>query len=171
VSQIYDESIAVEYDGGMSHRWSYWTVVLALILIAPGCKKPDAQHPVVVHVFRDLNSPYAHELDHHILEYQSSNPRLPSGSPIVLETINEQDYKNALKNNLEKNFKVDAVILNSTSDVEDIPGLSANMGQAVNVCAAVKACPANVPAFVMPTATGDHATAAHAFLDYLAKQK
>jgi len=171
LSQIYDGFIAVEYDGAMSHRWPLVAVVSLLSLVTSGCKKREAKHPIVVHLFRDLYSPYAHELDHRILEYQSGNPHLPSGAPIVLETVNEQDYKNALKNDFEKNVRADVVILNNSNDVEESPALAAELANAVNVCAAVKACPAKVPAFVPPTATGEYAAAAHAFLDYLAKQQ
>jgi len=54
------------------------------------------QQPVVVHLFRDLYSPYAHEIDHRILEFQSSDPRLPSGAPIVVQTYKDIEYKTAL---------------------------------------------------------------------------
>ncbi len=155
----------------MISRWPY-LALLALLVCAPACKKPVPRQPVVVHLFRDLHSPYAHELDHRILDFQSSNPRLPSGLPVLVETINEYDYKAALKSNFDKNVKADAVILNSPSDVVDVPSLTAGLAHASNICAAVKACPADVPAFVMPdAATPDPAAAAQIFVDYLAKQK
>jgi hypothetical protein len=140
-----------------------------LLLFVPGCKKPANSQPVVVHLFRDLYSPYAHELDHRILEFQSGNPRLPSGAPVVVQTI-DVDYKTALKGNFDKDVKADAVILNTAADVADT-AVASDLANAVDVCAAVKACPANVPAFIMPTATGDHAAAAQIFITSLAQHK
>lgn len=154
----------------MNSRWLYLAAV-ALLLAVPACKKPAAQKPVVVHLFRDLYSPYAHELDHRILDFQSSNPRLSSGAPVVIETVNELDYKTALQNNFEKNVKVEVVILNSPSDVAEVPALMAGLAHASDICAAVKACPENVPAFVAAGVTEDRAAAAQLFVDYLAQHK
>lgn len=167
---IYDVFARLQYHVGMIHRWPY-LAVLALLGCAPACNKPVARQPVVVHLFRDLHSPYAHELDHRLLEFQSSNLRLPSGTPVVVETINELDYKAALKSDFEKNVRVEVVILNSPSDVVEVPVLTASLAQASDICAAVKACPVNVPAFVAPDVTGDRAAAAQIFVDYLARQK
>jgi hypothetical protein len=154
----------------MSQRWPYLAVVL-IVLFAAACQKPKTQPPVVVHIFRDLYSPYAHELDHRILEFQSSNPRLPSGAPIVVQTINEVEYKAALKGNFDKNVRVETVILNSSSDVGENPALLADLAHSVNICAAVKACPAVVPAFALSNSTGDPAAAAQVFLNYLGQAK
>jgi hypothetical protein len=125
----------------------------------------------MVHIFRDLHSPYAHELDHRILEFQSSNPRLPSGAPIVVETIHELDYTEALKGNFNKDIRVEAVILNSGSDIGSNPALAGDLSHAVNICSSVKACPAVVPAFVLGTSSGDQAAAAEVFLTYLSQAK
>ena len=117
----------------MSHRWPIAAVVL-LLLVAPACKKPTVHQPIVVHIFRDLYSPYAHEVDHRILDFQSSNPRLPSGAPIVVQSINEVDYKAALKGNFNKDVRVEAVILNSSTDIGDNPDLVADASHSVNIC-------------------------------------
>jgi hypothetical protein len=154
----------------MTHRWPFVAVVLALSL-APACKKPAPPQPVVVHIFRDLYSPYAHDLDHRILDYQASNPRLPSGVPIVVQSINEMDYKTALQGDFDKNVKAEVVILNSPSDAVGNAPLTADLAQAANICAAVKACPAVVPAFVMPGTTGDRTAASQAFVTFLAQAK
>lgn len=164
------EIATVRYHSDMTHRWPLVAVILALCF-APACKKPTPPQPVVVHIFRDLYSPYAHDLDHRILEYQASNPRLPSGVPIVVQSLNELDYKTALGSDFENNVKAEAVILNSPSDVVNNPALTADIAHAVNICAAVKACPAVVPAFVAPSATGDRATAAQGFVAFLAQSK
>jgi len=169
-AQIHDADSTVQYDGGMSPRW-LCPAAVCLVLFAPACKKPTAQKPVVVHVFRDLYSPYAHEVDHRILDFQSSNPRLPSGAPVVVESINEVDYKSALKGNFDKQVKVEAVILNSPADAGDNPTLVAQLAHSANICGAVKACPAVVPAFILPPSTGDQAAAAQVFIDFLSKAK
>jgi len=158
------------YDAGMRFRWTILTAV-SLLLLLPACTRPVNKQPVMVHLFRDLYSPYAHELDHRILDFQASNPRLPSGAPIVLESIHEVDYKSAIKGNFDANVKVEVVILNSSSDVAENGALTADLAQAVDICAAVKACPAAVPAFVTPNATGDQAAAAQVFVNYLAQHK
>lgn len=125
----------------------------------------------MVHVFRDLHSPYAHELDHRILEFQASNPRLPSGAPITVETMHEVDYKEALKGDFNKVVRVEAVILNSDADIGDNPVLAADLAHAVNICSSVKACPKVVPAFVPGTSSGDQAAAALIFVNYLGQAK
>jgi hypothetical protein len=152
----------------MCHRRAFW-IASVLLLLSWGCKKPTNQQPVVVHLFRDLYSPYAHELDHRILEFQATNPRLPSGAPIVIQTLSEYDYKTALKGDFDKNIRVEAVILNSPADAAENPGLVADLAHAVDICASVKACPANVPAFVSSNAIAERADAAQIFLTALAK--
>ena len=163
------QTVPSSYHGDMSPRWLYVALV-ALLLFVPACKKPAPQKPVIVHVFRDLYSPYAHEVDHRILDFQSSNPKLASGVPVVVESINEVDYKTALKR-FDKEVKVEAVILNSPADAGDNPTLVAQMGHSANICAAVKACPAVVPAIILPSSTGDQAAAAQVFVDFLSKAK
>jgi hypothetical protein len=154
----------------MCQRWPF-LALLSLLLFLPGCKKPAPQQPVVVHLFRDLYSPYAHELDHRILEFQANNPRVASGAPIVVKTYSDMDYKTALKSRFDKDLRVEVVILDTPTDAADNAAIAANLSHAVDVCAAVKACPANVPAFVPSSATGQNAEAAQVFVQALAKKK
>jgi len=154
----------------MCRHWPYAVLIFALLL-GLGCKKPPIHAPVVVHLFRDLYSPYAHEIDHRILEFQSANPRLPSGAPIVVKTYDDMDYKTALKSRFDNDIRVEAVILNDPADAAGNPAIQANLSHAVDICAAVKACPTNVPAFVPSSATGDSAAAAQQFVQALARQK
>ncbi len=154
----------------MCQRWPF-LALLSLLLILPGCKKPVPQQPVVVHLFRDLYSPYAHELDHRILEFQANNPRVASGAPIVVKTYDDMDYKTALKSRFDKDVRVEVVILNAPTDAADNALLAANLTHAVDVCAAVKACPTQVPAFVASSATGQNAEAGQVFVQALAKAK
>jgi hypothetical protein len=160
----------VTYHAGMCQRWPYLVVAFAFVLTM-ACKKPQNQQPVVVHLFRDLYSPYAHEIDHRILEFQSTNPRLPSGAAIVVKTYDDMDYQTALKSRFDKDLRVEAVILNDPADAANNPVIMANLGHAVDICAAVKACPANVPAFVPSSATGESAAAAQQFVQALAQHK
>ena len=158
------------YHRSMCRHWPY-AVLISALLLGLGCKKPPIHEPVVVHLFRDLYSPYAHEIDHRILEFQSANPRLPSGAPIVVKTYDDMDYKTALKSRFDKDIRVEAVILDDPADAAGNPTIQANLSHAVDICAAVKACPTNVPAFVASSATGDSAAAAQQFVQALAQHK
>ncbi len=166
-----DGSCRVQYYASMVRHC--FLVVLALSILVPvGCKKPPAQkQPVVVHVFRDLDSPYAHELDHRILEFQASVPRLASGAPIVIKTYSDMDYKSAIQSRFDKDLRVEVVILDSPADAVSNAAMAANLSHAVNICAAVKACPTDVPAFVAPSATGPEAEAGQIFVQALAQHK
>jgi len=126
----------------MGRRWQYSLVILSLLL-GMGCHKQPAPQPVVVRVFRDLHSPYGHELDHRILEYQLTNPRLASGAPVVVKTFDDMDYETALKSRFDRDLSVDVVILNAATDANGNPPLTADLAHATDICAAVKACPAN----------------------------
>ena len=79
------------------------------------------------------------------------------------------DYTTALKSHFDKELRVDVVILNNSTDAADNPAMAANLAHAVDICAAVKACPANVPAFVASSATGQSAEAAQVFVQALAQ--
>lgn len=124
-----------------------------------------------MHVFRDLHSPYGYELDHRILEFQLTNPKLASGAPVVINTFEDVDYKTALQTRLDKDLKPDVVILNAVTDATGNNALAANLSHAMNICSAVKACPANVPAYVPSSATGDSAEAGQKFIQALATHK
>ncbi len=132
-----------------------------------GCKPKAKNTPVVVRVGRNLSSPYGSEMDRRIVEFQISNPRLPSGNPIVLQTV-ESDYHDLLQNHLGN---ADVVILDAPSDADLNPALQADMAHAVNICSAVKACPAEVPALIPSAGAPDRREAAQRFLDALQKQK
>lgn len=146
-------------------------VAMAALLLGMGCHPKPKPQAVVVRVFRDLHSPYAHEIDHRILEFQSSNPRLPSGAPIVIKTFDDMDYDAALKAKLDRDLRVDVVILNEVTEATQNPAIAANLAHAVNICAAAKVCPTNVPAFIPSGVTGTQAEAAQVFLNALAQHK
>ena len=154
----------------MVHRGLLLIAVVSLLL-GSGCQKQQKPKPVVVHVFRDLRSPYGYELDHRILEYQLTNPKVASGAPIVIKTFDDMDYKAALESRFDKDLKVDVVILNTATDATGNAAVTANLAHAVDICSAVKACPTNVPAFVLSSATGPSAEAGQKFLKALAEHK
>src|SRR5271165_2839088 len=153
----------------MGQRWLY--LVVASLLLALGCHPQPKPAAVVVHVFRDLHSPFAYELDHRILEFQASNPRLPSGAPIIIKTYDDMDYDTALKAHFDKDLRVEVVILNATTDAAANPAIAANLAHAVDICAAAKVCPTYVPAFVPSSATGAPAEAGQVFLKTLSQHK
>jgi hypothetical protein len=154
----------------MGQRWRYLAVGVSLLL-GLGCHPQPKPQPVVIHVFRDLHSPYAFELDHRILEFQATNPRLPSGAPIVIKTFDDMDYTDALKGHFDRDLRVEVVILNTATDAAQNPAVAANLAHAVDICAAAKACPTNVPAFVPSSATGASAEGAQIFLKALSQHK
>ncbi len=102
----------------------------------------------MIQVFRNLGSPYASEMDRRIVEFQITNPRTSSGKPIVVRTVEIRDYPDLLQNHLGKDINADVIILDAPADADLNSGVKADMAHSVNICSAVKACPAEVPAMV-----------------------
>ena len=121
-----------------------------------------------VHVLRDLRSIYGSEFDRRLLEFQGSNPRLSSGQPITVDT-QTGDYKELLQKQTSASDDYDLIILNAPDDASASPALQAEMGRAVNVCAGLKACPADVPSIIPPQITGQKQEAALIFQNALQK--
>ncbi len=141
----------------------------AVCLIIPACKPPKRVEPLEVRIFRDLNSPYAQQIDHRILDFEATNPRLSNGAVIEVGSLNRADLRGAVNNMNDP--AVDIVILNSPADVAEFPSLQGELAHAVNICAAVQACPADVPALVPSKLQGPRAEAANKFLQFLASSK
>ncbi len=152
----------------MASRLRFISAVLAILAFAglSGCKPKTKKTPTVVRVARNLSSPFGSEMDRRIVEFQLSNPRLPSGNPIVIQTV-ESDYHDLLQNHLSN---ADVVILDAPADADLNSTLQADMTHAVNICSAVKACPAEVPALIPSSGSPDRKEAAQKFLDALQKQ-
>ncbi len=140
------------------------------LAVIPGCRLKPKAKPVTVRIFRDLSSPYGNQLDHRILEFQQRNPHTPSGAPIRVESFNVPNYESFLRDHVDQDTTPEVVILDSPKDASTNPKVQAELGKAVNICAAVKACPDEVPAFVPTTITGLRAEAANQFLAFLLKQ-
>ena len=160
----------LRYDVTMSSRLRFTSSILAILVFAglSGCKPKPKNVPEVVRVARNLNSPYGSQMDLRIVDFQLTNPHLPSGKSIVLKTIEIRDYSDLL-NRLGKDVNADVIILDAPADADANPSVKADMAHAVNVCAAVKACPAEVPALVPSSVAPDHKEASQMFLDALQK--
>jgi hypothetical protein len=144
---------------------------LFLLLIVPllfGCKPRHQSQTVVVHLLRNLNSPYGTELDHRLLDFQGMNPRLKSGQPILVES-ETGDYRQMLEKQTSSNQDVDLIVLDSVDDAKSNPALVSQLSGAVNVCAGLKACPTETPAIIPPQIGGDDREAAQAFQSFLQK--
>ena len=164
--------LAIGYDVWMSQGLrSGLAITLGLLMpLLSACNgKPRSKSPtVVVRLVRDLRSNYGNELDRRILDFEGSNPRLPSGQLIVIQS-ESGDYKDMLSKQTSGSDAGDVVILDSPDDAQASPALQMALPQAANICAGVKACPATVPAIIPQQVNGEHRQAAQAFVDFLQK--
>jgi hypothetical protein len=143
--------------------------VAAACLFLPGCKPPKKIEPVTVRIFSDLPSPYGPALDHRILDFQASNPRLSDGAAVQVGSLSINELQSTLKNMDDPG--ADIIILSSPNDAQSYPALMPEMGRAVNVCSAVGACPTEIPALVPSKLQGERAEAANQFVQYLTNSK
>jgi hypothetical protein len=139
------------------------------LALLPGCKPRHKQLPITVHLLRDLNSIYASNIDHAMLDFQAINPKITSGRPILVESIELHDYKDLLANHVGSDLLTDLIILDSQDDAALNPMLMAQLPNAVNVCASVRVCPQVVPSIIPPNTAGDALEAAKSFQKFLAK--
>jgi hypothetical protein len=144
-------------------------LAVLLIVVFAGCKPRPKSKAVYVRVLSNLASPYGHELDHRILDFQTSNPRTRSGRPIVVQTVEIGDYKDMLERHIGKDTTVDLIILDSPDDAAMSVAVQADMPRAVNICVALKVCPTNVPALIPSGTEGEQLEGAQKFEDFLQK--
>jgi len=142
--------------------------ILLLAALLGGCTRKPKPSTVVVHVLRDLRSIYGSELDRRILDFQGSNPRLESGQAVVIQS-ETGEYKEMLAKQGSDNEGIDVIILNSPDDAQVSAALQTALPQAPNICAGLKACPANVPAIIPQQVSGTERQAAQMFVDFLQK--
>ncbi len=155
----------------MALRLRFTPAVLLLLLPALllcGCKPRHNSQPVILHVLRNLHSPYGSEMDRRILDFQGSNPHAISGQPILIES-STGDFKDLLQKQTGSSDNYDLIILDSPEDAGSNLELQKDLPRAVNVCAGLKACPANIPAIIPSQITGEHLEAAKMFQDALQK--
>ena len=144
------------------------SLLLLLSVLLLGCKSRRKSNTVVVHLLRNLSSPYGSELDRRILDFQGSNPRLGSGEPITVES-ETGDYKQLLEKQTSTNDDIDLIVLDAAADASGNPVLTSALGSAVNVCAGLKACPTVIPSIVPSQITGENRDAALQFQSFLQK--
>ncbi len=158
------------YDVDMAQRLRFAQAIalfLPLTLLG-GCKPKPRNSPVVLHVLRDLNSVYGSEMDRRLLDFQGANPHLANGQPVLIQSATG-DYKDMLQKQSSSSDNIDFIILDSPDDANSNPALQIAMTKAVNVCAGLKACPANIPSIIPPQITGTHQEAALLFQNALQK--
>jgi hypothetical protein len=154
----------------MSNRLRF-AQALSLLLLAPlliGCKPRRKSQTVVVHLLRNLSSPYGSELDRRILDFQGTIPRLKSGQQILVES-ETGDYKQLLEKQSDSNQDVDLIVMDSADDAKSNSVLMAQLNSAVNVCAGLKACPTVTPSIIPSQIGGDDREAAQTFQSFLQK--
>lgn len=152
----------------MAIRWSSLAFIAAICVLLPGCKSRHKVQPISVRIYHDLSSPYGPALDHRILDFEATNPRLSNGAAVQVGSLTT-GIQSAL--NHMDDPAVDIVILDSPTQALEYPALQPEMNHAVNVCAAMEACPADVPALVPSKLPEDRAEAANKFVQFLAAQK
>ncbi len=148
-----------------------FALAVSLLLLMPfliGCKPRRKSSTVVVHLLRNLSSPYGTDLDHRILDFQGTEPRLSSGQSITVQS-ETGDYKQMLEKQTTSNQDVDLIVLDSVDDATGNPALMSALSSAANVCAGLKACPKNVMAIIPAQITGEQRDAAQAFVSFLQK--
>ena len=170
LSVLWPNPQACVYHVGMARPLRF---VLVLCLLLPfvllwGCNSRPKASSVVIRVLRDLRSPYGSEFDRRILDFQGSNPKLPSGQRLIVQT-ETGDYKDMLQKQTSSSEGVDLIVLDSPDDAQSSSAIQMALPQAVNVCAGLKACPANVPAIVPSQVGGVHREGAKQFVDFLQK--
>jgi len=141
-------------------------VIAAFCVLLPGCKSRQKAQPVSVRIYHDLSSPYGPALDHRILDFEATNPRLSNGAAVQVGSLAMTDLQSALSH--PDDPAVDIVIFDSPTQALNYPALQPEMSHAVNVCAAMEACPSEVPAVVPSKLPGDRAEAANKFVQFLA---
>ncbi len=154
----------------MAQRRKFAQAILLILLfaLATGCKVKPKSTTVSVHVLRNLSSVYGSELDRRILEFQGSNPRLKSGKQIVIQS-ETGDFKDLLAKQTGSTENIDLIILDSPDDAKENSALVLALPTAVNVCAGLKACPADVPSIIPSQIGGDQREGAMAFQSALQK--
>ena len=160
------------YDGCMAQKFRCALAILLIpaLFILGGCKyfRPKPK-PLTLNVLCNLKSPYGNEIDHRILDFQTSNPRTASGRPIMVRVVEIGDYKDMLERHVGKDINVQMVILDAPEDAALNPGIQADMAHSVDICAAVKACPAVVPVMIPSSVEGEELEAAQQFQQALQK--
>jgi hypothetical protein len=125
-------------------RWVRCALILSLVTV--GCRaKPT---PVVVRVYRNRGSQIGIQLDRRFRELNSRPLHVSSGREILIATIEPIDYKRMLRDQIGQGVAAQLVVLDSPVDAKVNAMIEREAVRGVNVCDAVGACPAVVPAFI-----------------------
>ncbi len=87
----------------------------------------------------------------------------------MVQTVEIGDYKDMLEKHVGRDTTVEMIILDAPDDAAMSPIVQAEMPHAVNICAAVRACPAEVPALIPAATQGEELEAAQKFQAFLLK--
>jgi hypothetical protein len=120
-------------------------VIFCLVAVFCGCR---AKKPLVLHVYRDRTSQVGRELDRRFYDLSAKKLSISSGREIVVATLEPQDYKQMLRDRIGNELLPELIVLNSPADEAINPIVEREAAHAVNICAAVRACPTVVPAFI-----------------------
>jgi hypothetical protein len=120
-------------------------VIFALVVTTSGCR---GKQPIVVHVYRDRDSTVGRELDRRFYELGAQDLRLSSGRKVIIATVEAQDDKEMLRKRIGSEIQPQLIVLDSSADAAVNPLIERVVAGATNICAAVRACPAVVPAFI-----------------------
>jgi hypothetical protein len=119
--------------------------LLFIVVALCGCRP---KQPLVVHVYRDRTSPVGRELDRRFSEFNGNGVGLSSGIRIVVATYEPNDYRQMLRDRIGNELLPELIVLDSPADASINPMVEREAAHAENICAAVRACPSVVPAFI-----------------------
>jgi hypothetical protein len=120
-------------------------VIFCIVAVFCGCW---AKQSLVLHVYRDRASEVGRELDRKFYDLSAKKISLSSGREIVVATLEPEDYKQMLRDRIGNELLPELIVLNSAADETINPIVEREAARAVNICAAVRACPTFVPAFI-----------------------
>jgi hypothetical protein len=87
----------------------------------------------------------------------------------MVQTVEIGDYKDMLEKHIGHDTTVEMIILDTPDDAAMSPVVQADMSRAVNICAALKACPADVPSLIPSGTQGEQLEGAQKFQEFLQK--
>lgn len=148
-------------------RLSSVIAAVTATLLSGACERRPEQsesspNTVVVRVYRDRDSDFAHQLDRKLSAFTSARHITRSGKWIFIATVEPYNYAQELGGKVAT-IKPQLVVLDRASDAELIRGMDVDVKQAISACGADRMCPAFIPSWV----SGEELEAAKQALDGL----
>ena len=140
-------------------RFHVLIATLVLLGLLTSCKKSSTPAPVVVHVLRDAS--FAGDLFRFEVQFGLTNPRLPSGRAVKVETTDDIPFMDILKR--LKAYSPDVLILNSLANIPNDLAVRDQLGRSELVCGMH-------PAFIPASVSGEKREAAGMYLRFLASR-